>query len=168
MEEDEKDEKMNIFKNFETKTKISKQAQSTEEDKLEQERKKYKIYYKIIKNMNIPYLMTDKNSLDGTIDEIISRQLIKIHNKDYEKNRRKIGKIYEIFQSEKIQNCNNRLTNYNVYSNINQPDYNSDDMNKINKIKKSKSAGKIIRKKRNNSKIKNIERLRDYDEENLY
>ena len=116
----------------------------TEEDKIDQDKKKYKIYYKIIKNIYKSYRNLEKNSFDGSIDEIILRELIKIHNKDNDKNREKIDKAYNIFQNEKSQKINKLINN-----NVNKIYYNSDGNKNFKKVmKKSNSMGKL--KSKNN------------------
>ncbi len=167
-EEDEKDDKMNNFRNLEIKKRMFRSVKSTEEDKLEKERRKYKIYYKIMKKMKMPYFLSEKNSWDGTIDEIISRQLIKIHNNDNEINKKKIDKAYNIVQNGKSQKIKNRLTHYNIYRNpSNNKEYDSDDGVIMNKLVKSKSTGKFFVHSNNNSKEKNIEKLRYFNIDNF-
>ena len=125
---------------------------ASEEDKLEQERNKYKI----IKNMK-SHRNKEKNSLEGSTDEIISRELIRIHNLDNEKNKKKINKIYDLSQFEKPQNINNRLINFNIYSNGNQPDYNSDNAERNRKMKNSSTEGNNKFKKKHKFKKQKYE-----------
>ena len=159
--DDEGDKKIEISELLEKRQNF-KDSQITEGDKSEQERKKSKIYYKIIKKINLSHNRSlEKNSLDGSIDEIISRELIKIHNTDLEKKKNKIDKAFNLFQEEK----SHRLTNFNIYNN-----YNLTNENNINGIKKSKSADKIKGKIPKEMIIfqKKFEKVRNFDVENIY
>ena len=177
--DDEEDEKMNDIKNFEANGKISKSYMTTEVDKDEKEQRKYKIFYKIFKNMKMPINSLEKNSLDGTIEEIISRQFLKIHNNYNERNKKRLDKAYNMFQKEKSQN--NRMTNFSMYNkendyNLIRSNYNSNGKkNGIYKKKISNSTSKpkvnyfnIVNKEQidNNNKIKKVkkkEKLRDFN-----
>ena len=157
--DDEEDEKMNDIKNFEANGKISKSYMTTEVDKDEKEQRKYKIFYKIFKNMKMPINSLEKNSLDGTIEEIISRQFLKIHNNYNERNKKRLDKAYNMFQKEKSQN--NGMINFSMYNNENdynhiRSNYNSND--KKNGIYKKKISNSTSKPKVNYSNIVNKER----------
>ena len=109
----------------------------------DKEKEKHKIYYKIFKNQkNIPINLAEKekSSMDGDIDEIISNQFKKIHDKNDEINKKRINDVYNDAQIRKSQNLNS-----NIYINFERP--NSDInifSNSKAKMKKSKSSEELF------------------------
>ena len=107
-----------------------------------------KIKYTIIpnnnKNNNKPITAAEKTSFDGSVDEIISNQLIKIHNNNNEINKQRIDKVYNNVQLRKSQNLNNNIhNNFDIIEN----DINNNSNEKDSKMIKSKSSEKLIIKK---------------------
>ena len=68
-----------------------------------QDKNSHKIKYQIIQN-NKPFPAMEKTSFDDSVDEIISNQLIKIHNNNDEKIKQRIDKAYNKAQLKKIPN----------------------------------------------------------------
>ena len=110
-----------------------------------QEKDLHKIKYTIIQNNNNksnnkPFNALEKTSFDGSVDEIISNQLMKIHNNNNETNKQRIDKAYNKFQLRKSQNLKNNI--YNNFEKIeNDSNYNNE---KDSKMVKSKSSGKFM------------------------
>ena len=88
-----------------------------------QDKNSHKINYKIIQN-NKPFPAIEKTSFDGSVDEIISNHLIKIHNNNDEINKQRIDKAYNKAQLRKSQNADN--ININNYDYLNKKESNSD------------------------------------------
>ena len=108
-----------------------------------QEKGSTQIKYKIIPNINIknkPNYPAEKTSFDGSVDEIISNHLIKIHNNNNELYKKRIEKAYNNAQLRKSQNYNNR-----IYNNFDLIDFESN--TEKGKMKKSRSSEKFIIKK---------------------
>ena len=105
-----------------------------------------KIKYTIIpnnnKNNNKPITAAEKTSFDGSVDEIISNQLIKIHNNNNEINKQRIDKVYNNVQLRKSQNLNNNI-HYNNFDII-ENDINNNSNEKDSKMIKSKRSEKMI------------------------
>ena len=100
-----------------------------------------KIEYKIIKNnnKNKPFNAMDKTSFDDSVDEIISKHLMKVHNNNNDINKQRIDKAYNNAQLRKSENLKHNYNNINKFDNDNNID------KQINKkFKKSKSSDKFI------------------------
>ena len=116
--------------------------------KQEKEKEGREIHYKIIKNnKNInnkskPFNALEKTSFEGSVDEIISKHLMKIHNNNDEINKQRIDKAYTKVQLRKSEYLNN-----NNILNISKDDFNKD---KKEKIIKSKSLKELPIKKDDN------------------
>ena len=111
---------------------------------LRQEKDIPKIKYTIIPNSNKnnnnkPITAAEKTSFDGSVDEIISNQLMKIHNNNNEINKQRIDKVYNNIQLRKSQNLNNNINNN--FEKIENDTNNNNE--KDSKMIKSKSSGKL-------------------------
>ena len=119
----------------------------------EKEKEELKIHYKIIpnkKNINNqskPINALEKTSFEGSLDEIISNHLIKIHKSNNEINKQRIDKAYNNFQLRKSENLNNNIHN------ISENGENDSNKEKKQKITKSKSLKELLIK--NGDKLNN-------------
>ena len=103
----------------------------------EKEKTGYKIEYKIIHNNNNKNKVinaAEKTSFDDSVDEIINKHLVKIHNNNNEINKQRIDKAYN--QLKKSQNSKNNI--YNNFGNESNKDNEKEQM-----MKKSKSSGSL-------------------------
>ena len=124
-----------LSNSVENKINLQDGSNSDRDKKLFNENQKHKIYYKIFKNkQKIPPSLGEKTSMDGSVDEIISNQLKKIHDNNDEKNKERINSIYNNIQIRKSQNLN-----YNIYNNFEKPDTDNNNSRGKIKLKKSKS-----------------------------
>ena len=124
-----------LSNSVENKINLQDGSNSDRDKKLFNENQKHKIYYKIFKNkQKIPPSLGEKTSMDGSVDEIISNQLRKIHDNNDEKNKERINSIYNNIQIRKSQNLN-----YNIYNNFEKPDTDNNNSRGKIKLKKSKS-----------------------------
>ena len=95
-------------------------------------KKKYKIKYNITKNQNNPKRknsMSEKSSMDGSVDEIITKKLIEIHNRNT-KYAERINKAYNQVKSSKEFNLQKgaffndiKLNNSGSIHNIEETEY---------------------------------------------
>ena len=104
-----------------------------------QEKESLNIKYKIIQNNNNKnkvIIAQEKTSFDGSVDEIISNHLMKIHNNNNEINKQRIEKAFNNVQLRKSQNLKKSI--YNNFDKLDDSNINT------NKLKKSKSSEKLI------------------------